>query len=79
VQLTKDGVGICALDLRLDNSTGIAQVMKNKDKLYLVNGIPTRGWFTVDFTLNELSLVFCEFGWQNMESKENVLFCLVTS
>ncbi|KAI5604978.1 hypothetical protein BDE02_01G321000 [Populus trichocarpa] len=57
VQLTKDSVGICAPDLRLDNSTSIAQVMQNKDKLYLVNGIPTRGWFTVDFTLNELSLV----------------------
>jgi hypothetical protein len=62
VQLTKDGVGICAPDLRHDNSTGIAEVMKNKDRLYLVNGIPTRGWFTVDLTLNELSLVFCEFG-----------------
>ncbi|KAH8519020.1 hypothetical protein H0E87_000740 [Populus deltoides] len=62
VQLTKDGVGICAPDLRLDNSTSIAQVMKNKDKLYLVNGIPTRGWFTVDFTLNELSLVFLTQG-----------------
>lgn len=57
VQLTKDGVGICAPDLRLDNSTSIAQDMKNKDKLYLINGIPTRGWFTVDFTLNELSHV----------------------
>ncbi|XP_011014752.1 PREDICTED: glycerophosphodiester phosphodiesterase GDPDL3-like [Populus euphratica] len=62
VQLTKDGVGICAPDLRLDNSTSIAQVMKNKDKLYLVNGVPTRGWFTVDFTLNELSLVFLTQG-----------------
>jgi hypothetical protein len=62
VQLTKDSVGICAPDLRLDNSTSIAQDMKNKDKLYLVNGIPTRGWFTVDFTLNELSPVSCEFG-----------------
>ncbi|KAH8519019.1 hypothetical protein H0E87_000739 [Populus deltoides] len=62
VQLTKDGVGICAPDLRLANSTSIAQVMKNKDKLYLVNGIPTRGWFTVDFTLNELSRVFLTQG-----------------
>uniref|UniRef100_A0A6N2M837 glycerophosphodiester phosphodiesterase n=1 Tax=Salix viminalis TaxID=40686 RepID=A0A6N2M837_SALVM len=56
VQLTKDGVGICAPDLRLDNSTTISQVLKSKDKFYLVNGIPTRGWFTVDFTLSDLSL-----------------------
>ncbi|OAY55187.1 glycerophosphodiester phosphodiesterase GDPDL3 [Manihot esculenta] len=54
VQLTKDGVGICAPDLRLENSTDIAQVFKNKDKTYLVNGVPYQGWFTVDFTFNDL-------------------------
>uniref|UniRef100_A0A6N2MES8 glycerophosphodiester phosphodiesterase n=1 Tax=Salix viminalis TaxID=40686 RepID=A0A6N2MES8_SALVM len=57
VQLTKDGVGICAPYLTLDNSTNISQVLKSKDKFYLVDGIPTRGWFTVDFTLSDLSLV----------------------
>lgn len=62
VQLTKDGVGICAPDLRLENSTDIAQVFKNKDKTYLVNGVPYQGWFTVDFTFNDLvSSVICEF------------------
>uniref|UniRef100_A0A6N2M7P1 glycerophosphodiester phosphodiesterase n=1 Tax=Salix viminalis TaxID=40686 RepID=A0A6N2M7P1_SALVM len=55
-QTLTDGVGICAPDLRLDNSTTISQVLKSKDKFYLVNGIPTRGWFTVDFTLSDLSL-----------------------
>ncbi|KAF9666500.1 hypothetical protein SADUNF_Sadunf16G0235600 [Salix dunnii] len=59
VQLTKDGEGICAPDLKLDNSTDISQVLKSKDKFYVVNGIPTRGWFPVDFTLNELSTVVC--------------------
>ncbi|KAI5604980.1 hypothetical protein BDE02_01G321200 [Populus trichocarpa] len=78
VQLTKDGVGICAPDLRLDNSTSIAQVMKNKDKLYLVNGIPTRGWFTVDFTLNELSLVFLTQGIYSRSERFDYIYPIQT-
>ncbi|KAB1224995.1 putative glycerophosphoryl diester phosphodiesterase 2 [Morella rubra] len=54
VQLTKDGVGICAPDVRLDNSTDIATIFKGRKKVYLVNGTPTPGWFSVDFTFNEL-------------------------
>ncbi|KAG6735823.1 hypothetical protein POTOM_061512 [Populus tomentosa] len=78
VQLTKDGVGICAPDLRLDNYTSIAQVMQNKDKLYLVNGIPTRGWFTVDFTLNELSLVFLTQGIYSRSEKFDNIYPIQT-
>ncbi|KAJ9153858.1 hypothetical protein P3X46_027253 [Hevea brasiliensis] len=55
VQLTKDGVGICAPDLRLENSTNIS--ILNKYKTYLVNGVPTRGCFSVDFTFSDLSSV----------------------
>lgn len=54
VQLTKDGAGICAPDVRLDNCTDIATIFKSRRKVYLVNGAPTPGWFSVDFTLNEL-------------------------
>lgn len=32
VQLTKDGKGICRTDLRLDNSTDIAELFKNQKK-----------------------------------------------
>lgn len=32
VQLTKDGKGICRTDLRLDNSTDISELFKNKKK-----------------------------------------------
>lgn len=61
VQLTKDGVGVCAPDLILQNSTNIADVYKNRDKTYLVNGVRTSGWFSSDFMFNELSsLVFSE-------------------
>ncbi|KAG6735437.1 hypothetical protein POTOM_061958 [Populus tomentosa] len=78
VQLTKDRVGICAPDLRLDNYTSIAQVMQNKDKLYLVNGIPNRGWFTVDFTLNELSLVFLTQGIYSRSEKFDNIYPIQT-
>lgn len=62
VQLTKDGVGICAPDVRLENSTDISFVYKNRVKTYLVNGVRTQGWFSTDFNFSELiSNVFCEF------------------
>ncbi|KAM4092278.1 hypothetical protein ACB094_06G026700 [Castanea mollissima] len=57
VQLTKDGVGICAPDLLLSNSSDIADIFKKRNKAYLVNGVPTKGWFSVDFTFKELSTV----------------------
>ncbi|EEF33338.1 glycerophosphoryl diester phosphodiesterase, putative [Ricinus communis] len=69
VQLTKDGVGICAPDLRLDNSTDISLVFKNKDKNYLVNGAPTQGWFSVDFTFNDLSSVVLTQGVYSRSNK----------
>uniref|UniRef100_A0A7N2M9N3 glycerophosphodiester phosphodiesterase n=2 Tax=Quercus lobata TaxID=97700 RepID=A0A7N2M9N3_QUELO len=57
VQLTKDGVGICAPDLLLSNSSDIADIFKKRNKAYLVNGVPTKGWFSVDFTFKELSTI----------------------
>ena len=60
VQLTKDGAGICAPDLLLSNSSDIADIFKKRNKAYLVNGVPTKGWFSVDFTLKELSTIACK-------------------
>jgi glycerophosphoryl diester phosphodiesterase len=60
VQLTKDGTGICVPDVKLENSTDISVVFKNRNKAYLVNGAPTEGYFSVDFTLKELSNVVCK-------------------
>ncbi|KAG0491371.1 hypothetical protein HPP92_004769 [Vanilla planifolia] len=54
LQLTKDGVGICKTDLRLDNSTNIASVFPKRGNTYQVNGQQVRGWFSVDFTADEL-------------------------
>ncbi|KAL0406974.1 UNVERIFIED_CONTAM: Glycerophosphodiester phosphodiesterase GDPDL4 [Sesamum latifolium] len=57
VQLTKDGAGICFPDIRLENSSDIDNVYKNGRKTYVVNGVSTQGWFSVDFTLNDLAPV----------------------
>ncbi|KAL2466939.1 Glycerophosphodiester phosphodiesterase GDPDL4 [Abeliophyllum distichum] len=57
VQLTKDGVGICFPDLRLENGSNIDIYFKNGRKTYPVNGVPTPGWFSVDFSLNDLEPV----------------------
>ncbi|KAL2466933.1 Glycerophosphodiester phosphodiesterase GDPDL3 [Abeliophyllum distichum] len=57
VQLTKDGVGICFPDLRLENGSNIDHYFKNGRKTYPVNGVPTPGWFSVDFTFNDLEPV----------------------
>ncbi|XP_031479028.1 glycerophosphodiester phosphodiesterase GDPDL7-like [Nymphaea colorata] len=54
LQLTKDNVGICQGDLRLDNSTNIATVYPKGDNTYTVNGNKLHGWFTNDFTTKQL-------------------------
>ncbi|KAK3006560.1 hypothetical protein RJ639_015633 [Escallonia herrerae] len=51
VQLTSDGAGICLPDLRLDNSTNVGVVFKNKQKKYLVNGVPMEGYELANVTL----------------------------
>ncbi|CAL9127457.1 unnamed protein product [Musa acuminata var. zebrina] len=54
LQLTKDGGGICQSDLRLDNSTTISSVFPKGQKTYSVNGQPLTGWFSVDFTSDQI-------------------------
>lgn len=60
VQLTKDGFGICAPDVKLDNCTSINTMFDGRETTYFVDGVPTKGYFSVDFTLKELSNVFCK-------------------
>ncbi|RWR76309.1 Glycerophosphoryl diester phosphodiesterase [Cinnamomum micranthum f. kanehirae] len=62
VQLTKDGFGICAPDVKLDNCTSITLVFNGRKMTYLVDGVPTEGYFSMDFTLKELSNVFLTQG-----------------
>ncbi|KAE9458305.1 hypothetical protein C3L33_09785, partial [Rhododendron williamsianum] len=63
VQLTKDGAGICFPDLRLENGSTVDRLpgQENKHNTYLVNGVSMKGWFTVDFTLDDLGNISCKF------------------
>ncbi|KAJ7979628.1 glycerophosphodiester phosphodiesterase GDPDL7 [Quillaja saponaria] len=54
LQMTKDGVGFCLSDIRLENSTNIALVYPKGQKTYKVNGKDVRGWFAVDYVADEL-------------------------
>jgi len=61
LQLSSDNVGFCTTGLALDNSTLIAEVFPNNAKTYKVNGEDLHGWFSVDFTSNQLmDNVTCE-------------------
>uniref|UniRef100_A0A0C9SB61 glycerophosphodiester phosphodiesterase n=1 Tax=Wollemia nobilis TaxID=56998 RepID=A0A0C9SB61_9CONI len=61
LQLTKDSVGICRTEINLDNSTNIADVFKDRKNTYIVNGQKVTGWFSIDFTAEEiLSKVFAK-------------------
>ncbi|CAH2077855.1 unnamed protein product, partial [Thlaspi arvense] len=57
VQLTKDGTGICFPDLTMSNASNIEIAFPGRQKTYLVNGVPTQGWFTIDFSSRELKNV----------------------
>lgn len=61
VQLTKDGVGICFPDIRLENASDIDLVYPRGRKTYPVNGVSTQGWFSSDFTLKDLERVNSKF------------------
>ncbi|KAK8654854.1 hypothetical protein V6N13_107450 [Hibiscus sabdariffa] len=50
LQLTKDGIGICLSDIRLDSCTNIGTVFPDDSNTYNVNGQQIKGWFAVDFT-----------------------------
>ncbi|TXG67446.1 hypothetical protein EZV62_008721 [Acer yangbiense] len=69
VQLTKDAIGICFPDIKLQNASNIADVYKGKDKVYLVNGVPTRGWFPIDYTINDLANVILTQGVYSRTNK----------
>ena len=60
VQLTKDGLGICFPDLKLNNASDIEYVYPNRQKSYPVNGVSTQGWFTIDFSLRDLKDASCK-------------------
>ncbi|WJX64832.1 glycerophosphodiester phosphodiesterase [Trifolium repens] len=58
VQLTKDKVGICVPSVDLDNAIDISKKFPNKSTSYLVNGVSTRGYFSVDYNFQDISDIF---------------------
>ncbi|KAE8733994.1 Glycerophosphodiester phosphodiesterase GDPDL3 [Hibiscus syriacus] len=62
VQLTRDAAGICFPDLKLNNNSDVANVYSDRQRTYLVNGVSTKGWFSIDFTLRELGNVILTQG-----------------
>ncbi|KAL1325558.1 hypothetical protein HN51_035612 [Arachis hypogaea] len=57
VQLTKDGFGLCLADVKIDNDTDIANFYPNKSTTYSVNGVRSTGYFSVDYTSDQLANV----------------------
>ncbi|CAK9168825.1 unnamed protein product [Ilex paraguariensis] len=79
LQLTKDSVGICQTELRLDNSTTIRDVFPKGQKTYNVNGQDMSSWFALDYTSDQLFTNVTLI--QNIYSRTNVfdgLFSLWT-
>ncbi|KAL0013559.1 hypothetical protein SO802_000628 [Lithocarpus litseifolius] len=65
LQLTKDGIGICLSGVTLDNSTNINLVFPKEKKNYTVNGKEVSGWFSLDYTSDQL--------FNNVSLVQNVL------
>jgi hypothetical protein len=59
--MTKDGVGMCLSDMTLDNSTDIQSIFPKGQKTYTINGEDVRGWFSIDFTSDQLFNVTCKW------------------
>ncbi|KAH9607223.1 hypothetical protein KSS87_021287 [Heliosperma pusillum] len=62
VQLTSDGFGICFPNIMLNNASNVERVYPKQDSSYIVDGVKKDGYFSVDFTLDELRLVFLTQG-----------------
>lgn len=62
LQLTKDGVGVCLRDINMQNCTNVAQAYPTRKRTYVIDGVRKNGWFTPDFTKDELQeKVICEY------------------
>lgn len=71
VQLTKDGVGICFPNVTMSKYSDVEYTYPERKNSYLLNGVPTHDWFTIDFTSKDLNSVFCKFG---LSSLADILF-----
>jgi glycerophosphoryl diester phosphodiesterase len=82
VRLTSDGIGICLSDIKMDNCTNVADLYPQGKKSYLVNGVPTVGWFSVDYNSTELEQVYrkCYLSYSSMlDCRESPSACFHAS
>ncbi|XP_058742901.1 glycerophosphodiester phosphodiesterase GDPDL4-like [Vicia villosa] len=78
VQLTKDAVGICVPDPDLDLCSVISVVFPNQSRSYLVNGVQTTGYFSVDYTFKDLSDVHLRQGVESRSDAFDDFFQILT-
>ncbi|KAK1274403.1 putative glycerophosphoryl diester phosphodiesterase 1 [Acorus gramineus] len=78
VHLTKDGFGMCLPNILLNNSTDIANVYPKVKKTYLVNGVAMEGWFSIDFTRNDLRNVSLTQGIYSRSEKFDYAYRILT-
>ncbi|CAA6670160.1 unnamed protein product [Spirodela intermedia] len=57
VHLTKDNVGICLPDIKMDNCTDISALYPDEKKDHLLNNVLVSGWFPVDYEMADLTNV----------------------
>ncbi|CAD5334970.1 unnamed protein product [Arabidopsis thaliana] len=62
VQLTKDAIGLCFPDVKMMNASNIQDVYPKRKTSYLLNGVPTQDWFTIDFNFKDLTKVILKQG-----------------
>ncbi|KAI3524331.1 hypothetical protein L1887_02984 [Cichorium endivia] len=54
LQLTKDNLGVCLPNLKLDNCTNAATRFPKHQRRYSIDGRDIDGWFPLDFTIDEI-------------------------
>ncbi|XP_010258037.1 PREDICTED: glycerophosphodiester phosphodiesterase GDPD6-like [Nelumbo nucifera] len=77
---SKDGVLICFHDVTLDDTTDVAERKEfaNRKKTYEVQGENITGWFSVDFTLQELKSLGVKQRYKFRDQQYNGKFSIIT-
>ncbi|KAH9317965.1 hypothetical protein KI387_019734, partial [Taxus chinensis] len=77
---TKDGTLICFHDVTLDDTTDVHKHMEfsNRRRTYEVQGVNVTGWFTVDFTLEEIKALRVKQRYNFRDQSYNWQFSIIT-
>ncbi|KAJ9557910.1 hypothetical protein OSB04_012524 [Centaurea solstitialis] len=54
LQLTKDNLGVCLADIKLNNCTNAPDKFPKQKRRYSINGHDIDGWFPIDLTIDEI-------------------------